>query len=58
MYCTWTKSGSDRPAELEATRTIVSNRSAHNDNGLLRKKNIIGIILKQKGTGMAEDGED
>ena len=28
------------------------------NNGLLRKKNIKGLILKQKGTRMAEDGED
>ena len=27
-------------------------------NGLLRKKNTNGLILKQKGTRMAEDGED
>ena len=27
-------------------------------NGLLRKKNTKGLILKQKGTRMAEDGED
>ena len=27
-------------------------------NGLLRKKNTRGFILKQKGTRMAEDGED
>ena len=28
------------------------------NNGLLRKKNTKGLILKQKGTKMAEDGED
>ena len=28
------------------------------NNSLLRKKNTEGVILKQKGTGMAEDGED
>ena len=28
------------------------------NNGLLRKKNTIGMILKQKGTRMAKDGED
>jgi hypothetical protein len=28
------------------------------NNGLLRKKNTKGLILKQKGTRMAEDGED
>ena len=28
------------------------------NNGLLRKKNTKGVILKQKGTRMAEDGED
>ena len=29
-----------------------------NNNGFLRKKNTKGLILKQKGTSMAEDGED
>ena len=29
-----------------------------NNYGLLRKKNTKGMILKQKGTRMAEDGED
>ena len=28
------------------------------NNGLLSKKNTKGVILTQKGTGMAEDGED
>ena len=28
------------------------------NNGLLRKKNTKGVILAQKGTRMAEDGED
>ena len=28
------------------------------NNGLLRKKNTKGVVLKQKGTRMAEDGED
>ena len=28
------------------------------NNNLLRKKNTKGVILKQKGTMMAEDGED
>ena len=28
------------------------------NNGLLRKKNTKGVILQQKGTRMAEDGED
>ena len=28
------------------------------NEGLLRKKNTKGLILKQKGTKMAEDGED
>ena len=28
------------------------------NNGLLRKKNTKGVCLKQKGTMMAEDGED
>ena len=28
------------------------------NGGLLRKKNNKGVILKQKGTGMAEDGDD
>ena len=28
------------------------------NNGLLRKKKTEGVILKQKGTRMAEDGED
>ena len=28
------------------------------NNGLLRKKNSKGVILKQKGTWMAKDGED
>ena len=28
------------------------------NNGLLRKKNTKGIILKQKGTRIPEDGED
>lgn len=28
------------------------------NNGLLRKKNTKEVILKQKGTGKAEDGED
>ena len=28
------------------------------NNGLLRKKNTKGVILKQKGTRMAQDGED
>ena len=28
------------------------------NNGLLGKKNTKGVILKQKGTRMAEDGED
>ena len=34
------------------------NAGKPNNNGLLRKKNIKGVILKHKGTRMAEDGED
>ena len=28
------------------------------NNGVLRKKNTKGLVLKQKGTRMAEDGKD
>ena len=42
---------------FEGLNCALSVRKPKN-NGFLRKKNNKGVILKQKGTRMAADGED